>query len=67
MGRRGTSQGTRCGHVLSGMDEAPSQSPDLGNPLGVGRMDHGATMEITPIDFVLLAMFVALVMMWLDK
>lgn len=39
----------------------------MGNPLGVGRMDHGASMEINPIDLVLLAMFVALVMMWLDK
>ena len=55
------------GHVLSGMDEAPSQGSNLGNPLGVGRMDHGTAMEIAPIDFVLLAMLVALVMMWLDK
>ena len=49
------------------MAEAPSQGPDLGNPLGAGGMDHGASMEINPIDFVLLAMFIALVMMWLDK
>ena len=49
------------------MDEAPRQGSDLGNPLGIGRMDHGTAMEIAPIDFILLAMFVALVMMWLDK
>ena len=49
------------------MAEASRPRTHLGNPLGFGGMDHGASMEINPIDFILLAMFVALIMMWLDK
>ena len=49
------------------MDEAPRTGAYLGNQMGFGRMDHRTGMEINPIDLVLLAMFVALVMMWLDK
>ena len=42
-------------------------------PYGSGRclpdylVQPGRLMEILPIDFILLAIFVALVMMWLDK
>jgi len=49
------------------MDEAQGGGTHLGNALGVGRMDHGASMEIMPIDFILLAMFIALAAMWIDK
>jgi hypothetical protein len=30
-------------------------------------MDHGASMEIMPIDMILLAMGAVLIAMWLDK
>jgi hypothetical protein len=30
-------------------------------------MDHGASMEIAPIDLILLAMGAVLIAMWLDK
>ena len=49
------------------MDQAQSQGTTARYTLGVGRMDHGATMEIMPIDFILLAMFVALAAMWMDQ
>ena len=39
----------------------------MGNTLGIGRMDHGAVMEIMPIDMILFAMFIALAAMWMDR
>jgi hypothetical protein len=30
-------------------------------------MDHGASMEITPIDLILFAVGVALLAMWMDR
>jgi len=39
----------------------------MGDPLGIGCMDHGATMEISPIDMVLFAIFVALLALWMDR
>lgn len=39
----------------------------MGNALVAGRLDNGGTVEINPIDFVLLAMGICLLFMWLDK
>ena len=55
------------GQFLSVMDKAQGPRAHLGNPLGFGRMDHGASMEIGPIDFILFAMFIALAAMWMDQ
>ena len=49
------------------MDEASGGCADLGYALGAGRMDHGASVEINPIDLILLAMGAMLIAMWLDK
>lgn len=38
-----------------------------GHRISYDLVQPGRLMEILPIDFILLAMFVALVMMWLDK
>jgi len=52
---------------LSIMDQAQGKRTHLGNAMGFGGMDHGAIMEINPIDMVLLAMFIALAAMWIDR
>lgn len=39
----------------------------MGYPLGAGCVDHGASMEINPIDLILLVMGAMLIAMWLDK
>ena len=39
----------------------------MGNAMGFGCMDYGAIMEINPIDLILLAMFIALSAMWMDR
>ena len=49
------------------MDQAQGQGTPARHALGVGRMDHGASMEIAPIDLILLAMGAMLLAMWLDK
>jgi len=52
---------------ISSMDEAQGTRPNMGNAMGFGSMDHGAVMEIMPIDLIILAMFVALAAMWMDQ
>ncbi len=49
------------------MDEAPRTGAYLGNPLVAGGVDHGTGMEINPIDFVLLALAIALFALWCDR
>ena len=55
------------GKLLSVLDEAQGPRTHLGNSLGIGRMDHRTGMEITPIDMVIFAMFIALAAMWMDQ
>ena len=52
---------------IPNMDQAQGQGTIARNALGFGRMDHGAVMEIMPIDMILFAMFVALAAMWMDQ
>ena len=49
------------------MAEASRPCAHLGNPLGFGGMDHGTGMEINPIDFVILALAIALFALWCDR
>ena len=55
------------GKLLSVMDEAQGPRTHLGNTLGFGSMDNGASMEITPIDMLIFVIAVALLAMWIDK
>jgi hypothetical protein len=43
------------------------EHPWAGHRLPDDPVQPGRLMEILPIDFILLAMLVALVMMWMDK
>ena len=67
MAWRGEVNTPRISQPLSDLDETPCGRADLGHPLGFGCMDHGASVEIAPIDLILLAMATALIAMWLDK
>jgi hypothetical protein len=49
------------------MDEAPSQSADLGNPLGAGGMDYWTGLEMNITEGVLLICLIAYLSFVWDK
>jgi hypothetical protein len=49
------------------MDQAQGQGTTARHALGVGRMDHGATMEVGPTEMLMFAIGVALMAMWMDR
>jgi hypothetical protein len=49
------------------MDQAQGQGTPARNTLGVGRMDHRATMEVGPTEMLMFAIGVALMAMWMDQ
>ena len=49
------------------MDQAQGQGTPSRHALGVGCMDHGATMEVGPTEMLMFAIGIALMAMWMDR
>jgi hypothetical protein len=64
---RGEVHAPRIGQLLSNLDQAQGQGTTARHTLGVGRMDHGASMEVGPTEMLMFAIGVALMAMWMDR